>query len=186
MTAVHCDVCLEQPSKYRCPSCNLRYCSIPCYRKHKLDHEGDDITTSGTAGKQDLATPNPLPGTRPRLPGQAKAIDFSGFENDAVLLELFKKDPALRVKLQSIFGYTLEPPPGPRGGRGGYRGRGRGFAGRSANQSFGGPWTQAKGDTEALQKLKAMREEDENGNVAEFVRLVGLRFGDGPEQSKEV
>ncbi|XP_054857295.1 zinc finger HIT domain-containing protein 3 [Eublepharis macularius] len=33
-----CSVCSEggpRPAKYRCPSCRARYCSVPCYKKHK-------------------------------------------------------------------------------------------------------------------------------------------------------
>ncbi|MED6276710.1 hypothetical protein CHARACLAT_005734 [Characodon lateralis] len=30
-----CSVCSEQTPKYRCPSCNIRYCSLGCYKKHK-------------------------------------------------------------------------------------------------------------------------------------------------------
>ncbi|XP_072503045.1 zinc finger HIT domain-containing protein 3 isoform X2 [Notamacropus eugenii] len=29
-----CAVCEEVP-KYRCPSCRVPYCSVPCYKKHK-------------------------------------------------------------------------------------------------------------------------------------------------------
>uniref|UniRef100_UPI00398EBEA4 zinc finger HIT domain-containing protein 3 isoform X2 n=1 Tax=Pristiophorus japonicus TaxID=55135 RepID=UPI00398EBEA4 len=32
-----CRVCEEQPPKYRCPRCGLRYCSVGCYKKHKDD-----------------------------------------------------------------------------------------------------------------------------------------------------
>ncbi|XP_041053754.1 zinc finger HIT domain-containing protein 3 [Carcharodon carcharias] len=32
-----CRVCEEQPPKYRCPRCSLRYCSVGCYKKHKDD-----------------------------------------------------------------------------------------------------------------------------------------------------
>ncbi|EDO33062.1 predicted protein [Nematostella vectensis] len=30
-----CMVCRESVSKYRCPSCNYRYCSLSCFKKHK-------------------------------------------------------------------------------------------------------------------------------------------------------
>ncbi|KAK7092780.1 zinc finger HIT domain-containing protein 2-like isoform X1 [Littorina saxatilis] len=33
-----CSVCVEKESRYTCPRCNIRYCSLPCY-KHKK-HEG--------------------------------------------------------------------------------------------------------------------------------------------------
>ncbi|XP_032902062.1 zinc finger HIT domain-containing protein 3 isoform X1 [Amblyraja radiata] len=32
-----CGVCEEQAPKYRCPICDLRYCSVGCYKKHKGD-----------------------------------------------------------------------------------------------------------------------------------------------------
>ena len=40
-----CEVCGDQPSKYRCPGCDKRTCSLPCSRKHKED--------SGCSGKRD-------------------------------------------------------------------------------------------------------------------------------------
>uniref|UniRef100_A0A1A7YHJ5 Zinc finger HIT domain-containing protein 3 n=1 Tax=Iconisemion striatum TaxID=60296 RepID=A0A1A7YHJ5_9TELE len=30
-----CSVCSEQTPKYRCPACEIRYCSLGCYKKHK-------------------------------------------------------------------------------------------------------------------------------------------------------
>ncbi|XP_048338918.1 LOW QUALITY PROTEIN: zinc finger HIT domain-containing protein 3 [Sphaerodactylus townsendi] len=36
--AERCGVCPEgdrRPAKYRCPGCRARYCSVPCYKKHK-------------------------------------------------------------------------------------------------------------------------------------------------------
>ncbi|XP_077402959.1 zinc finger HIT domain-containing protein 3 [Vanacampus margaritifer] len=30
-----CKVCSEQTPKYRCPTCEIRYCSLPCYKRHK-------------------------------------------------------------------------------------------------------------------------------------------------------
>ncbi|XP_059829187.1 zinc finger HIT domain-containing protein 3 [Hypanus sabinus] len=32
-----CGVCEEQATKYRCPACDVRYCSVGCYKKHKDD-----------------------------------------------------------------------------------------------------------------------------------------------------
>jgi len=30
-----CGVCLDNPSKYKCPTCILPYCSLSCYKRHK-------------------------------------------------------------------------------------------------------------------------------------------------------
>ncbi|XP_019714337.1 zinc finger HIT domain-containing protein 3 [Hippocampus comes] len=53
-----CRVCSEQTPKYRCPACEIRYCSLSCYKKHKdsclpvkqLIHNGtkDALSTENT------------------------------------------------------------------------------------------------------------------------------------------
>ncbi|XP_052185510.1 uncharacterized protein LOC127797058 [Diospyros lotus] len=30
-----CQVCNESQSKYKCPTCLVPYCSLPCFKKHK-------------------------------------------------------------------------------------------------------------------------------------------------------
>lgn len=32
MSDVKCGICHEQPAKYRCPKCSVRYCSLACYK----------------------------------------------------------------------------------------------------------------------------------------------------------
>ncbi|CAL8084241.1 unnamed protein product [Calicophoron daubneyi] len=32
-----CNVCSEAQAKYKCPGCLITYCSVSCYKKHKLD-----------------------------------------------------------------------------------------------------------------------------------------------------
>ncbi|WVW84496.1 hypothetical protein I302_106530 [Kwoniella bestiolae CBS 10118] len=34
-----CQICKDQISKYKCPACPIRYCSVKCYKEHKLIHE---------------------------------------------------------------------------------------------------------------------------------------------------
>ncbi|XP_078667629.1 zinc finger HIT domain-containing protein 3-like [Branchiostoma floridae x Branchiostoma belcheri] len=34
---VTCEVCSEQPPKYRCPRCDVRYCSLTCFKLHKVN-----------------------------------------------------------------------------------------------------------------------------------------------------
>jgi hypothetical protein len=29
-----CQVCSEEASKYKCPKCRIRYCSVPCFKGH--------------------------------------------------------------------------------------------------------------------------------------------------------
>ncbi|KAK8248361.1 hypothetical protein HDK77DRAFT_442236, partial [Phyllosticta capitalensis] len=41
-----CGVCADQPPKYKCPSCELRYCSLACYKTHKSSTHGDPASTA--------------------------------------------------------------------------------------------------------------------------------------------
>ena len=37
-----CQVCspeLDKPSKYKCPQCTIRFCSLECFKKHKNEAE---------------------------------------------------------------------------------------------------------------------------------------------------
>jgi hypothetical protein len=47
-----CDVCGEQPHKYRCPGCGVRSCGLPCVQRHKA--------ASGCSGKRDRLAFVPL------------------------------------------------------------------------------------------------------------------------------
>jgi len=33
---MNCVVCVDTPSKYSCPRCRARYCSVSCFQKHKI------------------------------------------------------------------------------------------------------------------------------------------------------
>ncbi|KAK3684501.1 hypothetical protein LTR37_020213 [Vermiconidia calcicola] len=193
-TPPKCSICNTQDSKYKCPICEIRYCSIACYKPHKQSHEATAETRPPVTTKRDR------PGTTHRVP----KLDFTGFENDKDLLRLLSRYPSLKVQLQMVYGLTLEPGPdearswnrGPLPGfaqqqqsmRGGARGRGRGLGrgGRGGGyESFDpeerqrGPWTQEKGDKEALGVIKKMREGDEEAGegLREFIELCGIKFG---------
>ncbi|KAL8170160.1 hypothetical protein V2J09_021964 [Rumex salicifolius] len=57
-----CQVCNEAPSKYKCPSCRVPYCSLVCFRKHKEVpctklSTSDDITTAIPSPQKHEETP---------------------------------------------------------------------------------------------------------------------------------
>ncbi|KAK3919692.1 Zinc finger HIT domain-containing protein 3 [Frankliniella fusca] len=41
-----CNICNDGSSKYKCPSCRIPYCSIPCWKKHKSDGCGNEVVSS--------------------------------------------------------------------------------------------------------------------------------------------
>jgi len=95
----------------------------------------------------------------------------------AELQSLFKRHPALKPQLDTIYSATIEPSldqPHPfkpiRGAEGRFRGRHR--------SRPKGPWTQQQGDESAL-RLIAQARVDRKGlcqdGVREFIRLVTLK-----------
>ena len=140
-------------------------------------------------------------------------VDFTGFENNKELQRLVSRYPSLKVQLQTVYGLTLEPGPDeartwnrqPLPGSSQpvhdarRRGRGRGDrghrGGRGAKGGWNdvpeerqrGPWTQEKGDKEALGVIKKMREgsigegDDASEGMREFVELCMIKFGKDQE-----
>lgn len=158
-----CGVCADQPPKYKCPSCELRYCSIVCYKTHKsTTHADADATAAAGPG------PGPHPAisfssapTTPMLPSvpapttssspASTTSPIASLLTNPSLAALFTRYPALRHRLQRIYASTQEPDPSTlanddsphshqhhhRGGRG--RGRGRGWGrGRGRGRGRGG------------------------------------------------
>ncbi|KAF2768190.1 hypothetical protein EJ03DRAFT_274785 [Teratosphaeria nubilosa] len=202
-TAPVCGVCQTNDSKYKCPICVLRYCSLDCYRSHKTQHADDEVSRT----QQEARAKQDRPGTTQRVP----KISFTGLGDDAEFQRLLKRYPLLKTQLGAIYGLTLEPgpdehrswnrqplfaDPSSRGhpfrggrGRGGIRGRamkGMGTPKRGPYQVNvedrpRGPWTEEKGEKEALGLVKSMRkgsEDDERAEgMREFIALCALRFG---------
>lgn len=169
---------------------------------HKSAHEDEVfISKANHEPKQDR------PGTTQRVP----KIDFTNFESDKDFSRLLARYPLLRTQLQAVYGLTLQPGPdetrtwnrgalpgftAPRRGFDAGRGRARGRSARGQRGSRGGrgghehmpddrqhgPWTQEKGDKEALAVVKKMREgdgssEDEAAEgMREFVELCQIKF----------
>jgi len=51
-----CEVCHEETSKYKCPQCLVKYCSLPCFRQHKGVCE-DKQTASQTSQLDSVPQP---------------------------------------------------------------------------------------------------------------------------------
>jgi hypothetical protein len=37
MAARLCEVCNQEQYKYKCPTCRITYCSVPCFKRHKQE-----------------------------------------------------------------------------------------------------------------------------------------------------
>ncbi|XP_069166018.1 zinc finger HIT domain-containing protein 3 isoform X3 [Procambarus clarkii] len=61
-----CQVCTEAVSKYKCPKCRVKYCSVVCYKTHRQDEchasstESDiifEIDTQGSTSDKQILFP---------------------------------------------------------------------------------------------------------------------------------
>ncbi|TKA32923.1 hypothetical protein B0A50_01149 [Salinomyces thailandicus] len=104
--ALPCDICHAPTSKYKCPTCTLRSCSLACYKSHTPTHTTSEAAASSSKPPSQ-SQPRDRPGTTNRIP----KIDFKGFENDPELKRLLSRYPLLRLQLQATYALTLEPSP---------------------------------------------------------------------------
>ncbi|QIW97108.1 hypothetical protein AMS68_002626 [Peltaster fructicola] len=200
--AVLCELCNEADSKYRCPACGLRYCSIACYKPHKAQHEESKAHTADTTTIEPTQARVDRPGTTRRVQKQS----FAGFEQDAEFQRLLQRYPKLQIQLQGVYALTMDPGPeeergwnrpqlplidrsntAQRGGRGRGRFMTRGRGGRSAPYEppegrQRGRWSKEKGDLEAMFVMRKVQDESSSQEMSdgmqEFVELVRMRYGD--------
>jgi hypothetical protein len=181
-TSVQLVMCDSEYSRVRglCRILTVSSCSIACFKQHKESHAADPPKEQPVQSSQPtqpiLSEPAPSPVVRNPLAGSTKKIDFTGFESDPELLRLLSRYPNLRIQLQSVYGLTLEPPQQEQRSFSSYRGRGRGRGRGGFNQQS--HWSQAKGDKEATESFRNMRNVDgDEQALAEFVQLLKMRFG---------
>ncbi|KAI7182490.1 hypothetical protein KC363_g8745 [Hortaea werneckii] len=115
-----CGICTAYESKYKCPVCGLRYCSLACYKQHQPLHA---TTSSSSSSEEEKASTTQLqqqptsphasrqrqdrPGPNRRGP----KIDLTRFDSDPAFLALLHRYPRLRIQLQALYALTLEPGP---------------------------------------------------------------------------
>ncbi|WWC62390.1 uncharacterized protein I303_104986 [Kwoniella dejecticola CBS 10117] len=58
-----CQICKDQISKYKCPACPIRYCSVACYKQHKVSHGASlsDPSSSSSTSLDYAAQTEPAP-----------------------------------------------------------------------------------------------------------------------------
>uniref|UniRef100_A0A674MPH5 Zinc finger HIT domain-containing protein 3 n=1 Tax=Takifugu rubripes TaxID=31033 RepID=A0A674MPH5_TAKRU len=69
-----CDVCSEHTPKYRCPACNVRYCSLVCFKRHKGKRcvSTEPWTAEGLLAEDDVT--DQVPVQRLQLLGRSKEL----------------------------------------------------------------------------------------------------------------
>ena len=190
-------------------------CSIACYKTHKQVHE--DEKGAEESKEQQPHHKRDRPGTTQRLPkvdftGFERDQDFQCLMVRYQLLDVQLQgiygltlepgpDEARTWNRQPLPGSQDANSPvrvrgrdrsrGDRVRRGHRGGRGaRGGLDSVLDERQRGPWTQDKGDKEALAVIKKMREgregeDDAAEGMREFVELCRLRYGGGGQQAGE-
>ncbi|KAF2848809.1 hypothetical protein T440DRAFT_428026 [Plenodomus tracheiphilus IPT5] len=185
MSETLCGICHTEPKKYKCPTCAIPYCSIACFKPHKLTHPAFDPIQPTRSTLSTPLPPPPVP--TPRY--LKKKADFSTLATNPKFQNLLKVYPTLLTTLQRVYAKTIEPDPEDEARPFRQSFRGRGSRGRGRGGRWGGhndrpaKWTQKKGDADAMGLLKGIRQgkgrDQEKEGMAEFVQLVEEMFGNG-------
>ncbi|RDW70608.1 zinc finger HIT domain-containing protein [Aspergillus mulundensis] len=172
-----CEVCASEPSKYRCPTCELMSCSLACTRTHKIycapkapkDFEDatDTLPQSSEAHGHEASYES-----QPVRNGH----DLTPQGLSTRIKDVLERYPPLRDQLRDIYTATLEEQwvEGPA-----YKDRPRHFGRGKQPPRSHGPWTREKGFKRGLGKVRKYRGQcddgSETGKVAEgFMRLLTL------------
>ncbi|ODQ68094.1 hypothetical protein NADFUDRAFT_68410 [Nadsonia fulvescens var. elongata DSM 6958] len=90
-----CEVCDQQPDKYKCPRCLAKYCGLICYKSHKVVCSAD-VKVKGEIASTTKNTDEPV---------MANTIEKSTVEETSVsapisLFDRILEDPEIRYYLQ--------------------------------------------------------------------------------------
>ncbi|KAI6912760.1 hypothetical protein D0867_06157 [Hortaea werneckii] len=122
-TPLLCGICTAQESKYKCPVCSLRYCSLACYKQHQPIHATASLSsaenpTQQQQQQQQQPTPPSTQQPKDRRPGTNNhhrnvppKIDMTRFDSDPDFHSLLHRYPRLKIQLQALYALTLEPGP---------------------------------------------------------------------------
>lgn len=125
-----CKVCTGNEAKYKCPACNLPYCSIKCFKQHKEEKpcSGSSVAKSADLQRKDETTTtekkdllnvsdsstltNPLSDSSTKGLDSAPLVEanplFDQVLQDAQLSSLLQ-DKSLQFHLKNIFSLMSDP-----------------------------------------------------------------------------
>ncbi|KAF2404932.1 hypothetical protein EJ06DRAFT_525504 [Trichodelitschia bisporula] len=192
--ATTCGVCKEASPKYKCPHCQLPYCSIKCFKEHILVHENEDTTPQNTTKAENSSSPPTTKSentsassttireasSQPTAPSDSPQQNpFLALRNHPAFLPLFMKYPHLRSQLRQIYTATLNPAvPAAELYRDedGDEDKKPVWEPPPGMPRVEGQWTQEKADDVAVEVLSRLVEKEEG--VREFMALVEIVFGE--------
>ncbi|KIW06309.1 uncharacterized protein PV09_02774 [Verruconis gallopava] len=169
MNARKCEVCHDLESKYKCPQCELRYCSLNCFKLHKQLHESSTDANASSALRDESSAPSVQPH---RTQQPAKVDPYTALEEHPNFQILFKKYPDLKSQLSRVYQATMNPSQQDESSLG---------VQQKTRDRVRGQWTQEKGDELAAKLLAKLAKEHEG--VKEFMALVRIVFDSEEEEN---
>ncbi|EAW08266.1 zinc finger HIT domain-containing protein [Aspergillus clavatus NRRL 1] len=185
-----CEVCVSEPSKYKCPTCGLMSCSLACTQSHKIycapNVQAPDTTTAANIDQSPSNTTNE-PDANENAQSKRDVFDVEALASSPQIKDLLAQNPKLRDQLQDIYKTTLEEEWVEHGHAGRSRPYRRGRGGRGGHQNRGS-WTWEKGYNRGLGKVRKMRERCEEGletgkHAEDFMKFRTLINGDDQNQT---
>ncbi|GHJ90199.1 hypothetical protein NliqN6_6601 [Naganishia liquefaciens] len=80
---VQCVVCHEQEQKYKCPACQVPYCSVACFKLHKVRCGESPSGPSTDAPRLDVPAPSYIPrSTRTAWKGITRSLESLKFPEE--------------------------------------------------------------------------------------------------------
>ncbi|QDS73609.1 hypothetical protein FKW77_001729 [Venturia effusa] len=184
MSSTLCGVCKTDASKYKCPHCQVPYCSVKCFKVHILDHESDTKPSSPTDGAATAQDDSNAPTEQRRFildsqgsnvkesftDDSAPANPYESLVHHPQFQSLFTKYPLLKRQLARVHNATNNPADITPEERVDQRVNGNGN-GRNHQQGdrVKGQWTQEKANELAAEILVSLMEKEEG--VREFMAL---------------
>lgn len=161
-----CGLCSTNPSKYKCPTCSIAYCSLICYKPHKVVHlSGPPSPTLTTTTTTSTSEPPPPSAPQSTIPKARKPDKFSPLLESTEIKSLLSASPGLQARLTDVHAATVEP-----------------LDAEFVRDRFGNMlWTQEKADRRALELLGDMRQGDWQLN--EFIKKVVATIDGGDSNS---
>jgi len=95
-TLGNCEICQQKESKYKCPICSLKYCSVICYKKHK-ETPCNKLSTTESPQTTEPASVTSLPETSQNQPSAqhqstSSTIDFKKLEQSEEIVRTLKSE----------------------------------------------------------------------------------------------
>ncbi|TID24440.1 zinc finger domain-containing protein [Venturia nashicola] len=184
MSDTPCGVCKTSSSKYKCPHCQLPYCSVKCFKTHILTHESDNKPSSPTEQSPVIVDTG---GENPHASGENESDPDNPYEallQHAQFHNLFTRYSLLKAQLARVYNATKNPSDIPSEERVDQQGNGYG---RGSNHQqcdrVKGQWTQEKANELAAEILMSLMKQEEG--VRELMALRRIVF-EAVEKSNEV